>query len=89
MQNQQKPAPAVVLLSGGLDSATCLAMATSQGFACRALTINYGQRHIVEIQAAERMAQALGAVKHLVLKPFNRRRQESQRPQGRPPGVGS
>lgn len=68
MQNQQKPAPAVVLLSGGLDSATCLAMATSQGFACRALTINYGQRHIVEIQAAERMAQALGAVKHLVLK---------------------
>ena len=43
-------------------------MAKSQGFACHALTIDYGQRHLVEIQAAERMAQALGAAKHLILK---------------------
>lgn len=55
---------AVVLLSGGLDSTTCLAMARAQGFACYALSVLYGQRHQVEIQAARRVAQALGAAQH-------------------------
>jgi 7-cyano-7-deazaguanine synthase len=54
--------PAVVLLSGGLDSATALAVARSQGFRCYALTIAYGQRHAVELEAARRVALALGAV---------------------------
>jgi 7-cyano-7-deazaguanine synthase len=53
--------PAVVLLSGGLDSATVLAIAKSQGFQCHALSFDYGQRHGAELQAAERVAQALGA----------------------------
>ena len=51
----------MVLLSGGLDSTTCLAMAREQGFECHALSVLYGQRHQVEIQAARRVAQALGA----------------------------
>src|SRR5439155_855873 len=55
---------AVVLLSGGLDSATALAAARCDGFACHALTIAYGQRHAVELEAAERVARALGAVEH-------------------------
>ena len=59
--------PAVVLLSGGLDSATCLAIARSQGFACYCLSFNYGQRHLAELKAAERVAQALGAVEHRIL----------------------
>lgn len=59
-------AKAVVLLSGGLDSATVLAMAREQGFACYALSFRYGQRHAVELQAAERVALALGAVEHRV-----------------------
>ncbi|PKO35326.1 MAG: 7-cyano-7-deazaguanine synthase QueC [Betaproteobacteria bacterium HGW-Betaproteobacteria-7] len=59
--------PAVVLLSGGLDSATCLAIARSQGFACYCLSFNYGQRHCAELQAAERVVQALGAIEHRVL----------------------
>lgn len=53
--------PAVILLSGGLDSATCLAIARSQGFASYCLSFDYGQRHNVELQAAERVARALGA----------------------------
>ena len=53
---------AVVLLSGGLDSATVLALARQQGFACYALSVNYGQRHHAELAAAQRVAQALGAV---------------------------
>lgn len=53
---------AVVLLSGGLDSATVLAIAGQQGFACHALSIDYGQRHRVELEAAVRVARALGAV---------------------------
>ncbi len=52
---------AVILLSGGLDSATVLAMAKSQGFACYALSFRYGQRHSCELQAAERVAKQLGA----------------------------
>ena len=53
--------PAVVLLSGGLDSATCLAIARSQGFSCYCLSFDYGQRHNAELQAARRVASALGA----------------------------
>lgn len=55
---------AVVLLSGGLDSATALAVAKRDGFECCALTIAYGQRHQVELEAAARVARALGAVEH-------------------------
>lgn len=59
---------AVVLLSGGLDSATTLAMAREQGFECYALSFHYGQRHSSELEAAARVAQSLGAVEHKVLK---------------------
>ncbi len=59
--------PAVVLLSGGLDSATALALARRDGFRCHALTIAYGQRHAAELTAARRVAGALGAVEHRVL----------------------
>ena len=58
---------AVVLLSGGLDSATVLAMARKQGFACYALSVDYGQRHHAELAAAERVADALGAAEHRVI----------------------
>jgi len=57
---------AVVLLSGGLDSATTLAIARAEGFACHTLTVDYGQRHAVEGEAAGRVARALGAREHLV-----------------------
>jgi 7-cyano-7-deazaguanine synthase len=57
-------ASAVVLLSGGLDSTTALAIARSRGFACHALTVRYGQLHAVELAAARRVAAALGAVAH-------------------------
>jgi 7-cyano-7-deazaguanine synthase len=57
---------AVVLVSGGLDSATVLAIAREQGFACYALSFRYGQRHVIELEAAARVAQALGAVEHRV-----------------------
>jgi 7-cyano-7-deazaguanine synthase len=56
--------PAVCLLSGGLDSATALACARRDGFACHALSFDYGQRHRVELEAAARVARALGAVEH-------------------------
>jgi 7-cyano-7-deazaguanine synthase len=56
--------PAVVLLSGGLDSSTCLAWARTQGFVCTTLAIDYGQRHRVELDAARRVAAALGSVSH-------------------------
>jgi 7-cyano-7-deazaguanine synthase len=55
---------AVVLLSGGLDSATVLAVARRDGWECHALSIDYGQRHRVELEAAARVAKALGAVEH-------------------------
>jgi len=55
---------AIVLLSGGLDSATALAIARSQGFECRTLAVSYGQRHAAELQAAARVAKRLGAVEH-------------------------
>jgi 7-cyano-7-deazaguanine synthase len=54
---------AVVLLSGGLDSATTLAMAGAQGYQCYALSVHYQQRHAIELEAAERVAKALGAVR--------------------------
>jgi len=59
---------AVVLLSGGLDSATTLAMARSEGFACYCLSLDYGQRHHSELHAAERVAKALGATAQRTLK---------------------
>ncbi len=58
---------AVVLLSGGLDSATVLAMARAQGYACHALSVDYGQRHHAELDAAARVAKALGAREHRVI----------------------
>jgi len=58
---------AVCLLSGGLDSATCLALARREGFQCFALSFDYGQRHRVELEAARRIACDLGAVWHVVL----------------------
>jgi len=56
--------PAVVLLSGGLDSATTLAIARDAGFACHALSFDYGQRHRVELDAAKRVARQLGVASH-------------------------
>jgi 7-cyano-7-deazaguanine synthase len=58
---------AVVLLSGGLDSATTLAFAREAGFECYALTVRYGQRHVVEIEAARRVALAMGVAHHVEL----------------------
>lgn len=58
---------AVVLLSGGLDSATCLAVARRDGFQAHALSVDYGQRHRVELDAARRVASALGAAGHRVV----------------------
>ena len=56
--------PAVVLVSGGMDSAVVLAIAQQQGFACHALSVRYGQRHTSELDAADRIARALDAVAH-------------------------
>jgi len=58
---------AVVLLSGGMDSAVTLALAREQGFACHALSVAYGQRHASELAAAQRVASALGAVEHKIV----------------------
>jgi len=58
----------IVLLSGGLDSATVLAMCRAQGILCHTLSFHYGQRHAVELQAASRVARALGAASHRVCK---------------------
>jgi 7-cyano-7-deazaguanine synthase len=60
--------PAVVLVSGGLDSATCLAIARAEGYACHALSFAYGQRHEAELAAAARVASALGAIEHRVMR---------------------
>jgi 7-cyano-7-deazaguanine synthase len=62
------PSRAVVLLSGGLDSATTLAIAREQGFECYALSVDYGQRHRSELEAAKRVAGALGAKEHRTVK---------------------
>ena len=63
---------AVVLLSGGLDSTTTLAIAISQGYATYALSFDYGQRHKIEIEAARRIVKSLGAQKHRVVEIDNR-----------------
>jgi 7-cyano-7-deazaguanine synthase len=60
-------ATAIVLLSGGLDSATALAMSRAQGKVCHAVSFRYGQRHLLELEAAARVARALGAASHRVL----------------------
>ena len=65
MNNKKK---AVVLLSGGVDSATALAIAQDMGFSCHALSFDYGQRHIYELQAARKVATTLEAVDHRVVK---------------------
>lgn len=62
------PKNAVCLLSGGLDSSTCLALARRDGYACYALSFDYGQRHKHELEAAARIAAHFGAVRHLVTK---------------------
>lgn len=59
---------AVILLSGGLDSATCLALAREQGYDCHALSLDYGQRHSAELAAARRVAQTLGVREHKVIR---------------------
>jgi len=61
-----EPKRAVVLLSGGLDSATCLAIARDMGFECYALSVAYGQRHMAELAASRLVAQTLGAREHRV-----------------------
>jgi 7-cyano-7-deazaguanine synthase len=66
--NSATPSRAVVLLSGGLDSATTLAIAREQGFECYALSVDYGQRHRSELQAANRIASLLGAKEHRTVK---------------------
>ena len=58
---------AVVLLSGGLDSTTTMAIARSDGYELYAISFNYGQRHLVELQAAERVSARLGATEHLIV----------------------
>jgi 7-cyano-7-deazaguanine synthase len=60
--------PAVVLLSGGLDSATTLAIARRRGYSTHCLSIDYGQRHRAELDAAARVARALGAIEHQVMR---------------------
>ena len=59
---------AVVLLSGGLDSATTLALAMEQGFDCYALSLDYGQRHTAELAAAKRIAQTAGVTEHKIIR---------------------
>ena len=58
---------AVVLLSGGLDSATALAIAQEQGYTCFALSFRYGQRHTAELEAAKRVAQSFQVIKHHIV----------------------
>ena len=62
-----EPRPAIVLVSGGLDSATCLAIARAEGYRCHALSFQYGQRHYAELDAARKVAARLGAVEHRVM----------------------
>jgi len=64
MGNNKK---AVVLSSGGVDSTTAMAIARSEGYEIYSLSFRYGQRHVLELEAAERVAQALGAKDHLVI----------------------
>lgn len=66
MAEQVATRHAVILLSGGLDSATVLAMAKNEGFLCHALSFDYGQRHGAELDAARRVATAIGAAEHRI-----------------------
>jgi len=66
--NGKRRQPAVVLLSGGLDSATTLAIALDRGFRCYALSFDYGQRHRFELDAARRVAECLGAAGHRIVR---------------------
>jgi len=59
---------AVVLVSGGLDSATCLAIARSEGFNCYALSFDYGQRHHIELNAARRVVSSIGVQQHKIIR---------------------
>jgi 7-cyano-7-deazaguanine synthase len=59
---------AVVLLSGGVDSSTTLAIARSEGYECYAISFDYAQRHLIELQSAKRISESLGAKKHLVIR---------------------
>lgn len=83
---------AVVLLSGGLDSATVLAIARSEGYDCCALSFSYGQRHALELEAAKRVAASLGAIEHRIanidLRAFggSALTDEIEVPKGRDPG---
>jgi len=61
---QNRPQPAVCLLSGGLDSTTCLGIARDAGFDCHCLSFDYGQRHRIELEAAAQVARSLGAKEH-------------------------
>lgn len=61
------PKNAIILLSGGLDSATCLAIARAQGFTCHALSFRYGQRHLHELECAKALATALGVASHKIV----------------------
>jgi 7-cyano-7-deazaguanine synthase len=63
----QQPRPAVVLLSGGLDSTTTLAIAKHEGFRLHALTFRYGQRHAIEVEAARRVAQRFDVERHVIV----------------------
>ena len=63
MPSSQRP-PAVILVSGGMDSAVTLALAREAGFACHALSVAYGQRHVSELAASDRVCSMLGAVAH-------------------------
>lgn len=61
------PPTAIVLLSGGMDSSTCLAIARQAGFSCHALSFRYGQRHAVELDAAHNVARAIGVAEHRLI----------------------
>jgi 7-cyano-7-deazaguanine synthase len=68
LESSEREKPAVVLLSGGLDSATTAAMARAEGYRLHALSVDYGQRHRFELDSARRVAEALGVAEHRVLK---------------------
>ena len=67
MNDKPQTNTAVILLSGGLDSATTLAIAKSEGFDCFALSFAYGQRHRIELEAAKKVAQSLGVIEHRII----------------------
>ncbi|MBF0320736.1 MAG: 7-cyano-7-deazaguanine synthase QueC [Nitrospirae bacterium] len=67
-QRAQASGNAVVLLSGGVDSTTALAIAKDKGYGCYALSFDYGQRHAVELQSAARVAESIGVLRHIIVK---------------------